>query len=184
MATSHLCPLARVRVLVLNASYEPIKIISWQRAMLLWLAEKVDVIEEHPDVAVHSVSSSFTLPSIVRIRQYVRPRRIRTKVAFSRNHIFLRDNHQCQYCRKSPPLKDLTLDHVVPATRGGPRTWDNLVTACRDCNQKKGSRTPEESGMSLLSAPRRVPLNFLPDILLLRKQIPETWKIYLGELCA
>lgn len=183
MATSQICSLARARVLVLNASYEPIKIVSWQRAMLLWLAEKVDVIDQS-DVEVRSVSSRFVLPSIIRIRHYVRPRRHRTRVSFSRGHIFLRDNYCCQYCGKQFAVKELTLDHVIPVKRGGPRTWENLVTSCKACNQRKGSKTPEEAGMPLINTPARVPLNFLPDILHLRKEVPESWKIYLGDLLA
>ena len=175
--------LTRTRVLVLNAGYQPVKIISWQRAMLLWLSEKVDVLDHH-DVEVHSITQSFTVPSVIRVKQYVRPRRERRSSSFSRSHIFLRDNHCCQYCEKQLPAKLLTLDHVVPLTRGGPGTWENLVTSCRDCNQQKGSRTPEEAGMPLAKKPTKLPLNFIPDILLLRQQVPESWKLYLGNLLA
>jgi 5-methylcytosine-specific restriction endonuclease McrA len=182
MATSA-SVLTRTRVLVLNAGYEPVKIISWQRAMLLWLSEKVDVLDHH-SVQVHTITSSFAVPSVIRVRQYVRPRRERRTVSFSRSHIFLRDNYCCQYCEKQLPAKLLTLDHVIPITRGGPGTWENLVTSCRACNQAKGSRTPEEAGMPLMRRPSKLPMNFIPDILLLRKQVPESWKIYLGSLLA
>jgi len=160
-----------------------VKIISWQRAMLLWLSEKVDVLDHHA-VQVRSISTSFSVPSVIRVRHYVRPRRERRTVAFSRAHIFLRDNHSCQYCEKQLPAKLLTLDHVVPVTRGGPGSWENLVTSCRSCNQAKGSRTPEEAGMPLRRPPSKLPMNFIPDILLLRKQVPESWKLYLGNLLA
>jgi 5-methylcytosine-specific restriction endonuclease McrA len=176
-------PLNRTRVLVLNAGYEPVKIICWQRAMLLWLAEKVDVLDHHAR-EVRSVSCCFLVPSVVRIRQYVRPKKLRQSIAFSRTHIFVRDQGCCQYCGDKFPTKELTLDHVVPATRGGPRSWENLVTSCQECNQRKGSRTPEEANMPLLRKPSKLPLNYLPDILLLRKQVPESWKIYLGDLLA
>ncbi len=73
---------------------------------------------------------------------------------------------------------------MVPVTRGGPKTWENLVTSCQDCNQRKGSRTPEEANMPLLKKPTKLPLNYLPDILLLRKQVPDSWKTYLGDLLA
>jgi 5-methylcytosine-specific restriction endonuclease McrA len=160
-----------------------VKIISWQRAMLLWMSEKVDVLDHH-GLEVHSVSESFPVPSVIRVRQYIRPRRDRVKFSFSRSHIFLRDNHCCQYCKKQLPAKLLTLDHVIPIMRGGPGSWENLVTSCQACNQAKGSRTPEEAGMPLMRRPAKLPINFLPDILLLRKQVPESWKMYLGDLLA
>ncbi len=172
--------LAGRRVLVLNASYEPVKIIGWKRAMLLWLSEKVDVIEHH-DVSVHSISKTFELPSIIRVREFIR-RRHKRRQTFKRTHIFNRDDYCCQYCAKVFPLKDLTLDHIVPVKSGGPKTWENLVTCCRICNQKKGARTPLEAGMPLLSQPRRMPVNFIPDLIFVRKELPEAWKIYLGKL--
>ncbi|NCN42578.1 HNH endonuclease [bacterium] len=180
MATTTPGSLNGRRVLVLNASYEPVKVIGWKRAMLLWLAEKVDVIEHH-DVSVHSVTESFGLPSVIRVRQYIKRRR-RGRHTFKRTHIFNRDDYCCQYCAVVFPQKDLTLDHVVPVKSGGPKTWENLVTCCRDCNQRKGARTPDEAGMPLLTNPRRMPVNYIPDLILLRKNMPENWKVYLGQL--
>lgn len=135
MATTTPRSLHGRRVLVLNASYEPVKVIGWKRAMLLWLAEKVDVIEHHNE-SVHSISSSFVLPSVIRVRQYIKRRR-KSRMNFKRTHIFNRDDYCCQYCAKNLPVKELTLDHVIPVKNGGPKTWENLVTSCRDCNQRK-----------------------------------------------
>lgn len=180
MATTTPRSLDERRVLVLNASYEPVKIIGWKRAMILWLAEKVDVIE-HQDALVHSISSSFELPSIIRVRQYIRRRRSASQ-NFKRSHIFNRDDYKCQYCARDFAQKDLTLDHVVPVKHGGPKTWENLVTCCRLCNQKKGARTPTQANMPLLSKPQRMPRNFIPDLVYIRKDLPDTWKMYLGKL--
>jgi 5-methylcytosine-specific restriction endonuclease McrA len=177
---SSLCPLIGMRVLLLNSSYEPIKIISWQRAMLLWLADKVDVLDHH-EYEIRSVSNSYALPSIIRVRQYVRQKRFKKNMSFSRGHIFLRDNHQCQYCGGKFKTSELTLDHILPATRGGPRTWENLTSACKTCNQKKGSRTPDEAQMPLLNPPTSLPRHYLPDLLLLRKNIPSSWMAYLQQ---
>ena len=167
------------RVLVLNASYEPMRIVSWQRAMLLLLGEKVDVLEAS-DIVIRSPSVSISLPSVIKMRTYYKPKRGPSKVLrFSRLHVFLRDDFRCQYCRETFPIKALTLDHVIPVVRGGLKTWTNIVSCCVDCNQKKGSRTPQEAGFHHFRTPSEPSVGFLPDILYLKGSIPDSWKAYL-----
>ncbi len=140
------------RALVLNASYEPLRIISWQKALIMWFQEKVEVLEYH-SAFVRSVTDSFKLPSVLKLKAYVKPKRI-DGVRFCRENVYIRDAYTCQYCRIKFNYKDLTIDHVLPASQGGPKTWTNVVTACRSCNQVKANRTPEKAKMPLLKPPR------------------------------
>jgi 5-methylcytosine-specific restriction endonuclease McrA len=165
--------------LLLNATFEPIEIISWQRAMTLYVSGKVEVVSEH-DVEARSVSFTFKLPSVVRLLRFVKLGRKATAVQFTRANIYARDDYTCQYCRTRYEPENLTFDHVVPAAAGGHRSWENIVTACVECNTRKGSRTPEEAEMVLARAPIRP----RPGPLYLRvtigsKRMPETWRDFL-----
>jgi 5-methylcytosine-specific restriction endonuclease McrA len=166
------------RVLVLNASWEPMRIVSWQRAILLLLGEKIEVIDAY-EVQVRSPSCALNLPSVVRMKKYVRPKKKRTILRFSRQHVFLRDEYKCQYCLNTFTVKDLTLDHVIPVTRGGRKTWSNIVTSCGTCNQQKGSRTPQEAGFHEFRSPKEPHAGFLPDLLFMRGSLPDSWRPYL-----
>jgi 5-methylcytosine-specific restriction endonuclease McrA len=138
------------RVLILNQNYEPLSICSARKAILLLVLGKVEVIECSGFI-VRSVSRRYELPSIVRLGRFVHvPRK---RILLSRSNILKRDNHRCQYCgtEESP----FTVDHVVPRDRGGLGTWDNLVCACSSCNGRKGNRTPQEAGMTLIRKPRK-----------------------------
>src|SRR5262245_6584205 len=108
------------QTLLLNATYEPIRVVSWQRAMTLWVQEKVEIIDTH-DREVRAVTFSFRLPSIVRLLRFVKVRN-RHQVKFSRANIYLRDDYRCQYCSRKFAPEDLTFDHVVPVAQGGRRT--------------------------------------------------------------
>jgi 5-methylcytosine-specific restriction endonuclease McrA len=163
--------------LLLNASFEPLKIIGWQRAITLLFAGKVEVIEEYSR-EVHSVTFSVKLPSILRLLKYVKVKKNRM-VKFSRANIYARDKYTCQYCGKAYRSEELTFDHVIPVSRGGAKSWENIVTACIECNRQKGGRTPEEAGMKLIqrpTEPRWVP-NF--SLTLVFKNAPESWRDYL-----
>lgn len=166
------------QTLVLNATYEPIKIVDWQRAITLWCRGKVEIIETH-DREVRSVSLTFKLPSVVRLLHFVKLRK-RPTVPFTRANIYARDNYTCQYCDVQFSPEKLTFDHVVPVAHGGQRGWTNIVTACEPCNRKKGARTPAEAGMRLVHTPRR-PL-ILPRTsvkIAVGIQTPATWFDYL-----
>jgi 5-methylcytosine-specific restriction endonuclease McrA len=143
-------------VLVLNASYEPINICAARRALKL-VFKGAAVVEEVTAFTVRTAKIHIPVPSVVRLLQYRRmPRQNR---AVSRKGIILRDGGTCQYCREKLPVKNLTLDHVIPRARGGDSTWENLAACCFACNNRKGNRTPSEAGMALAKPPRQVTLH-------------------------
>ena len=137
-------------VLVLNGDYRALSVCSVERAVtLLWLG-KVELVAADAGRRLHSANATHPWPSVIRLREYVRtPYR---KVLLTRRNVFRRDEHRCQYCGEH---EGLTLDHVVPKSRGGPDTWENLVAACVPCNNRKGGRTPAEAGMPLARPPFR-----------------------------
>ncbi len=165
------------RSLVLNSSYEPIKVIGWQKALILWFQDKVEVLEFH-STFVRSARDSFRLPSVMRLKRYIRPRND-SRVKFSRENVYLRDHYTCQYCNVKFSARELTLDHVIPASKMGLKTWTNVVTACRPCNHRKSNRTPLAANMPLRSPPR-VP-DWLPahHLEINKESVPETWLGYL-----
>lgn len=135
------------KVLVLNASYEPLNLTSWRRAVVLLLKGKAEQLEYKE----HYIYGEFPLPTVIRLRYYVRvPYK---EIPLTRRNILERDAHTCQYCLYKG--ENLTLDHVIPRSRGGKDAWDNLVAACVRCNVNKGNRTPEEASMLLRTSPRR-----------------------------
>ena len=164
------------QVLLLNITYEPLKIINWKKAITLLLLDKVEVIEEY-NKEIHSISFTIKLPAVVRLLKFIK--RVNNKVKFSRQNIYTRDKNKCQYCGKELPLQDLTYDHVIPKSRGGTTSWGNIATCCIKCNRKKGGRTPKEARMNLLKKPNRP--NWLPafQIAIRFKEIPQSWRDYL-----
>lgn len=141
-----------VSTLLLNASYEPVKVIPWQRAVVLMVLGKAELVEAYEDV-VRSVNSEIEMPSVVRLSRYSRGRT--RGVKFSRSNVYRRDHFTCQYCGETPGLARLTFDHVLPRARGGRTDWLNIVTACIECNARKADRTPEEAKMPLRVRPAR-----------------------------
>lgn len=139
--------------LVLNAdytplSYYPLSLWPWQTAIKAIFLDRVNIVESY-EREVHSPSIQMKIPSVIALRQYVKPNEY---PAFTRFNLFLRDRFQCQYCGTA---KDLTFDHVIPRRQGGRTTWENVATACAPCNLKKGGRTPREAHMPLHVAPIR-----------------------------
>ncbi len=140
-------------MLVLNATYEPLSVVPMPRAMHLLMSDKAEVIETD-GTFIHSQSASFPAPVVVRLRYYVRvPHNL--PMPLSRRAILLRDAYTCQYCGSQPGRDLLTIDHVMPRSRGGRADWENMVAACGPCNRKKANRTPEEAHMTLAHAPVR-----------------------------
>ena len=135
--------------LLLNASYEPLKVIPWQRAVVLLFQGKADLVEAY-DAVIRAVSHTMEAPAVVRLRKYAAPDR---RTRFSRAGVYRRDSHTCQYCGARPGAAELTLDHVLPRCRGGRTEWANIVTACKPCNSRKGGRLPGEARMPLATAP-------------------------------
>ena len=163
-------------VLVLNASYEPINVCAARRALVLVL-KGVAAAEEHSLANVHSARQSVKVPSVIRLLEY---RRIPTQArSLSRKNILMRDRYTCQYCQKTMSSNELTLDHVVPRSRSGGTTWENLVACCHHCNNKKGSRTPEEAGMKLARAPRPFSLHTSRHLMRLLGKSDDQWRKYL-----
>ena len=145
--------------LVLNAdfrplSYFPLSLWCWQDAIKAVFLERVNILEEY-DRIVHSPSFEMRLPSVVSLKTYIRPAR---NPAFTRFNVFLRDRFECQYCGAG---EDLTFDHVIPRSRGGRTTWDNVVVACAPCNLLKGGRLPKHVGMQPRHQPHRPTVNEL-----------------------
>jgi 5-methylcytosine-specific restriction endonuclease McrA len=166
------------QTLLLNATFEPIKVVSWQRAMTLWAQDKVEIVETH-DREARSVSFTFKLPAVVRLLRFVRIRVRKDYVPFTRANIYARDGHQCQYCGQSFASEDLTFDHVVPSAQGGRKTWENIVTACVPCNRTKDARTPEQAGMVLIRAPRKPAASPALRVTVGLRKTPESWRNYL-----
>ena len=165
--------LLHTKVLVLNCSYEPLTICNVQKAVLLLFGGKAVPVAHHPEKVISTVARSYPLPSIVRLTCFVRvPYK---QIILTRKNIIIRDNFQCQYCGKTD--LPLTIDHIVPRSRGGEYSWENLITACPRCNSKKGNRTPQEAGMYPLKKAIR------PNKLMLMQQLTTTvsneWKPYL-----
>lgn len=166
------------QALVLNASYEPIRIVSWEKAIQLMFQGKVEVLQES-ESEVRSVRITIKIPAVLRLLKYVPMGRKHRLVRFSRANVFIRDNHTCQYCGRKYSRFHLTLDHIVPVVRGGPKTWENIVTCCKNCNQKKGGQTPQEASMKLIRKP--VEPKWLPknEFSIGIKFVPEKWLPYL-----
>ncbi len=135
------------KVLVLNASYEPLNTCSWRRAIVLVLKGKAEQLECENKI----IYSSHYLPTVIRLRNFVKiPYK---EINLSRKNVLHRDNYTCQYC--GVHKKDLTVDHIIPKSKGGKDTWDNVITACLKCNVSKGNKTPKEANMQLRISPRR-----------------------------
>ena len=166
------------QTLLLNATYEPLKIVDWRKAITLWCQGKVEVISVY-DREVRSVSLSFKLPSVIRLLRYIRIQRRFNHVPFSRVNIYARDNHRCQYCGKIYSVRELTFDHVVPVSQGGRKNWGNIVTSCINCNRKKGGRTPREAGMQVIRSPRRPTRPPMVRLTIGLRDTPESWRDYL-----
>ena len=166
------------QTLLLNATYEPLKIVHWQKAITLLCQGKVEVVREY-DREVHSVSITFRLPSVIRLLRYIKIKRRFDYVPFSRANIYARDEHTCQYCGELSSTSELTFDHVVPVAQGGRKDWENIVTCCVSCNRKKGGRTPPEAGMHLLRMPKRPQSAPAIRITVGLRNAPESWRDYL-----
>ncbi|MGE5489579.1 MAG: HNH endonuclease [bacterium] len=163
-------------VLVLNASYEPINVCAARRAMVLVL-KGVASPEEYSGLLLHSARTVLKLPSVIRLLEYRRiPNQAR---ALSRKNILMRDRYTCQYCMRTLPASELTLDHVIPRSRHGETAWENLVACCHKCNNRKGNRTPDEAGMRLVRQPRPFTLHTSRHLMRMLGRSDDQWRKYL-----
>ena len=136
-----------MRTLLLDCNYFPVKIINWQKAMILLVTGRAEVVDEYDDKLIRSVSVTYKLPKVLRLFQM---HKITLNVKFTRMNVFFRDQFQCQYCSINLPAHELTFDHIIPVSKQGPTSWENVVTCCKTCNGKKGSKSLKSCGMNLL----------------------------------
>lgn len=168
--------LMQAPVLVLNATFEPINVTAVRRALVLML-KGVAQAEETQVSQVHSTSKAVPVPSVIRLLSYRHiPQQSR---ALSRKNILLRDRNICQFCGRTFSTSELTLDHVMPRSRGGRSSWENLVACCYECNNRKGDRTPEEAGLQLARRPRPFTLHTSRQLMRLIGHKDEKWRKYL-----
>ena len=161
-------------MLVLNATYEPINVCTVRRAVVLLLKEKAEVIE-HGDWELRSATSSVTRPVVIRLVSYVRVPRDTHRRKITRRAVFARDDWTCQYCGAR---SNLTVDHVIPRSKGGASSWDNIVASCAPCNLRKGNALPRQAGMRL----QRQPKTPSPHVFIhvASPTIPAAWRQYLA----
>jgi 5-methylcytosine-specific restriction endonuclease McrA len=180
-------------VLVLNRHFEPVQVTTARRAFILLYGGAAHALDEdgeaydfelwrslpvrESDDALPIVNGVLRVPRVVHLHRY--DRTPRASVRLTRRNLMLRDAHQCQYCGRRPPVRDLNIDHVMPRSRGGDDTWENLVTACRHCNLRKGWRTPEEANMRLNRRPFRPKWTVSAQILLAVSQRFKEWDPFL-----
>lgn len=184
------------RCLLLNADYNPLTIISWKRALIWSIKHElnknvgIEIVDFYKDDFIAGTNNKkYPIPAVARTAKYYK--QSSQTVNFSRKNIYIRDNYTCQYCNQKKDFKDLTYDHVIPKSlfknsRGCATTWTNIVTACVECNRRKGNRTPKMANMPLKSIPvvpqksaKYLPIaSFLNRI---RSDIPEEWEVYLPE---
>lgn len=195
------------QVLLLNADYNPLKVIDWQRAITLLLDHKATLVEKYEGMLINSATQSFDWPAVVALKKYVVPS---AHVKLSRANVLARDGYKCMYCLTRPRtptgrprLEELTIDHVVPRAqgrigklRGRPApvvrlpwngkvvavtSWENVVSACMGCNHDKRDRTPSQAGMKLHKLPQRPNVMDVIVMQFTRMTIPDEWKTYLPK---
>ena len=162
-------------MLVLNATFEPINVCTVRRAVVLLLKEKAEVVE-HGHWQLHSEHTALARPVVIRLRSYVRVPRDAHKRKITRRAVFARDGWTCQYCGSR---SNLTVDHLIPRSKGGQSSWENIVASCAPCNRRKGDRLPDQAGMH----PRQKPRTPRAEIFIhvSTPTIPAAWRAYLPE---
>ena len=161
------------KVLILNQDFSAIAVCSVHKAFLLVYLDKAEMVSKTDQAFLRTISTTYPVPSVIRLQRYVRVPYY--GIALSRHNVMRRDSYSCQYCGAA---KNLTLDHLMPRSRGGETIWQNLVTACSRCNSRKGDRTPEEAGLKLKRQPSRPSL--LTFLQLHLSASNQDWRTYLG----
>jgi hypothetical protein len=184
------------KCLLLNADYTALSIIDWKKAVIWHMRYEsnpkygIDIIDFYKNDHINGVNNKkYPIPAVAKTKRFFKTHK--QIVTFSRKNIFLRDNYTCQYCAKHLETNQLTYDHVIPKSiwndnSGSPTCWTNIVTACSDCNKKKGNKTPKQANMPLINLPTAPTKNikYLPivhHLYKIRHQIPSEWKCYLPE---
>ncbi|MEO6576859.1 MAG: HNH endonuclease [Polyangiaceae bacterium] len=180
-------------VLVLNRYFAPVQLTTAKRAFVLLYGGAAQALDEdgeahdfdlwrtlpvrETDDGLPIIGGQLRVPRVVHLHKYDRTPRL--TVRLTRRNLMLRDAHQCQYCGKRPLLRELNIDHVLPRSRGGADTWENLVTACRVCNLRKGWKTPDEANMRLARRPFRPKWSMSAQILLGTQSQFKEWEPFL-----
>jgi 5-methylcytosine-specific restriction endonuclease McrA len=167
------------RVLLLNQTYEPLGTVSVARAIIMTFKNTVYVEELDGDRVLHSAHAEFPVPSVIRRREYINVRQRREQSGMKRQRIYLRDKYRCQYCGEKKSVAELTLDHILPRSRGGDNSPLNVVTACVPCNSRKGSRTPAEARMPLLTPQTALRVKLERVVLCHYAEARAEWRKYL-----
>lgn len=192
---THTPDILTVPVLLLNAYFAPVSLTTARRGIVLLYGGAAKALDESGethdfrhwralpvrdavDDAIPILGGALRVPRVLHLQRYERvPKAV---VRLTRRNVMLRDEHTCQYCTRRLPVRELNLDHVVPRCRGGPDSWENLVTSCRSCNLRKGRRTPDEAGMHLLKRPHKPRWSTTAQILLTEKRPYSEWEPYLA----
>jgi 5-methylcytosine-specific restriction endonuclease McrA len=167
------------RVLLLNQTYEPLGTVSVARAVIMTFKNSVTVEELDGDRVLRSAHAEFPVPSVIRRRTYINVRRRREASGMKRLRIYMRDKFRCQYCGDKKAAVELTLDHILPRSRGGDNSPLNIVTACVACNTRKGSRTPDEARMPLLTPQSALRVKLERVVLCHYAEARAEWRKYL-----
>lgn len=159
--------------LVLDQGFQPHRVVTWQRAICMLFQSKAELIEEYDEEVYRGKTLVIKMPAVIRLLQKVKRKK---SVRFSRINVLTRDNWTCQYCGHKFPTSKLNYDHVVPRSQGGKTVWNNIVTSCYPCNDKKSDKTPEQAGLRLRKKPHKpsslpVVAFFMED----RDNIPDAW---------
>lgn len=172
----------KMDTLVLSSAYQPMRQVSWQEAISMWFAGRVEILSVYEDRFIKTVDEVFKVPSIVRfVGDVVKKFLFENKPKFSREAVFIRDDGQCQYCGDKLKLHSFTLDHINPSSKGGRKHWLNIVACCKACNQKKGDRTPKQAGMTLKRQPYIPNLVRVKNKIKIEQDVPFEWKNYLDD---
>jgi 5-methylcytosine-specific restriction endonuclease McrA len=167
------------RVLLLNQTYEPLGTVSVARAIVMTFKNTVTVEELDGQRVLRSAHAEFPVPSVIRRRDYINVRRRREASGAKRMRIYMRDKFRCQYCGEKKPGNELTLDHILPRSRGGDNSPVNIVTACVPCNTRKGDRTPNEARMPLLTSQSALRVKLERVVLCHYAEARAEWRKYL-----
>ena len=167
------------RVLLLNQTYEPLGTVSVARAIIMTFKDTVTVEELDGDRVLRSAREEFPVPSVVRRRTYINVRRRREASGMKRLRIYMRDKFRCQYCGDKKGVAELTLDHIMPRSRGGDNSPVNIVTACIACNNRKSDRTPQEARMPLLTSQSALRVKLERVVLCHYAEARAEWRKYL-----
>lgn len=167
------------RVLLLNQTYEPLGTVSVARAVLMTIKDTVTVEELDGHRVLRSARTAFPVPSVIRRRIYINIRQRREASGMKRTRIYMRDKFRCQYCGEKKAASNLTLDHILPRSRGGDNSPFNVVTACMSCNQRKGNRTPSEARMPLLTSQSALRVKLERVVLCHYAEARAEWRKYL-----